>query len=410
MTPRPLTAILPLLLTISCTADKGSDDSGDEVVDCSTRELVVPSPRGEVAGVWDAANGRLVIFGGDEGMPENCRAQPEFLSETWAFSTDCDSFEQLTEEGPTPRTRSAVTLDRERNRMIVHGGRFRDGLSGRYDMLNDMWALDLGTDTWRQLSTEGGPTARVNHAMVVAGDVLVLYGGNTSPDGTAYRSQTDLWTFDMVTEEWNRLEARAEPGARQFHAMTVSSAGDKAWVYAGGGDGAFFGEFFEDLWELDLGTYEWTLLHEGGRDAPTLRIWPNMELHEPSNRLVMWGGHDDSQLAAPTNELWAYDLADNTWERLQAGDEFNRVANAFCDYPADFTTVDVSAPERRYASAAAMTDSGELITFGGKTDCGQINDVWSYNFDSNLWTERSAATFGEVCLRAFSEGCDTMCG
>ena len=55
-----------------------------------------------------------------------------------------------------------------------------------------------------------------------------------------------------------------------------------------------------------------------------------------------------------------------------------------------------------------MDPDGQLWIFGGKTDCGIINDVWSFSSSSETWTEQSPATSGEICLRAYAE-CETMC-
>ena len=89
---------------------------------------------------------------------------------------------------------------------------------------------------------------------------------------------------------------------------------------------------------------------------------------------------------------------------------FQLEAFGFCDFPADFTVPDLDAPERRYAGAAVLSEDA-LIIFGGKTDCGQVNDVWTWDLDDQSWTERSDATAGEVCERTFAdpEGCESLC-
>ena len=71
---------------------------------------------------------------------------------------------------------------------------------------------------------------------------------------------------------------------------------------------------------------------------------------------------------------------------------------------------DLSAPERRYAGAAAINGES-LIVFGGKTDCGQVNDLWTWDLGDETWTERSDATFGEICFRTFAhpEDCESLC-
>ena len=57
-----------------------------------------------------------------------------------------------------------------------------------------------------------------------------------------------------------------------------------------------------------------------------------------------------------------------------------------------------------------MSDD-ELFIFGVKTDCGQVNDLWSWDLEDQTWTERSDATFGEICVRTFAnpESCESLC-
>lgn len=400
--------MLALTLLLACPSDsKTPDDSATTgAVDCSGFGLEVPSPRGEVAGVWDETNRRFLVFGGDEGVPVECTSQTSFTDELWAFYPDCNAWELVDASGPGARGRHVAALDADAGRMIVYGGRYRDGTSGNYTNLDDTWAFDFATDTWSEVSS-GGPGGRSTAAGVVAGGKLVIYGGNMSEDGGSYDSQKDVWSLDFATGTWEELSPGSGPGKRIFHAAAVSADGSTMYVYGGGDDGAFTGPFFGDLWALDLQDPSWTEVDDGGGNrVPDYRIWANLAV-QPDGKLLLWAGHDDQALGN-RNDLWTYDLAGGGWEQLVEGDVYNAPANGFCDFPADFVVADLAVPERRDAGAAAITGDGELFVFGGKTDCGIINDVWSWSVQGQAWTERSAATFGEICDRAYAE-CTTMC-
>jgi hypothetical protein len=125
-------------------------------------------------------------------------------------------------------------------------------------------------------------------------------------------------------------------------------------------------------------------------------------------RLLLWGAHEDNMLGN-NDKIWSYDLAGTGWTMLAEGDVLQADAAAFCDFPVDFVAPDLDAPERRSAGAAALTDTAQLLVFGGKTDCGIIDDVWSWSLDGQVWDNRVRATTGEICVRAFAEGCATMC-
>lgn len=394
-----------LLWLLACAGGEAKqDDTTGGAVDCSARPLELPSPRGEVSGIWDP-QGRMIFFGGDEGVPEQCQSQTSFSGQTWEWRADCGNFAEIAPEGPEARGRYAVAYD-PAGRALLHGGRTREGTSGLYTLFDDTWALDLQTDTWSRIS-EGGPGARTNHVAAVANGQLLVYGGNDSTDGASFNPLGDTWAMDLESGAWEQLDTGRGPPARLFHAATVAPDGSALYVYGGGDEQAFFGPFFGDLWKLDLGSLEWIELHPGGRDAPAARIWATLHYDEAGERLLLFGGHDDGSLGN-RNDLWAYDLAGGDWEELITGDVQTGDANGFCDFPADFTDVALDVPERRNAHAAAMTGDGQIHVFGGKTDCGIINDLWTLDVAANAWTERSKATFGESCVRAFAE-CESLC-
>ena len=175
-------------------------------------------------------------------------SQTDFVGETWAFHPDCDNFERIASEGgPSARGRHAVAYDPGRNWMLVHGGRHRVDTSGVYTLFDDTWALDLATDTWVQVAA-GGPPARSNHTAVVAGDRMIVFGGNTSTNGLQFSPLDDLWALDLNRGTWTELQTVDGPSARLFHAAVVSADGTTMFVYGGGDESAFTGPFFADLW------------------------------------------------------------------------------------------------------------------------------------------------------------------
>lgn len=408
------------LLVVGCTGPSGegddelagSESAGEtaetgetgEPLDCSDRPIALPDARGEVEGVWDAERGRMLVFGGDRGTPVQCMSQTEFVAEVWAFHPDCDNFEALQPSpGMTARGRYALALDPSRARALIHGGRFRSGTSGSYTVYDDLWAFDFATDSWAPLPGPG-PSPRSNHVAAVVGDRLIVHGGNASTDGLVFTPLADTWSFDLVGEQWSQLATTNDPSARLFHAAAAD--GERVYVFGGGDENAFLGPFFADLWALEVESGAWTMLDAGGT-GPAGTTWADLLIDEAGQRLLVWAGHDDTALGN-NNTLWSWDLAGGAWTALELGDVQDAPANDFCDFPVDFVIPDLAAPERRSAGAATIDDQGRMLVFGGKTDCGLINDVWSWSLADQAWTERSAATTGEICPRAFAS-CQTMC-
>ncbi len=239
---------------------------------------------------------------------------------------------------------------------------------------------------------------------MIVGSKLYIYGGNASDDGLAFLPLGDTWVLDLDTLSWTELDTSNDPPDRLFHAAATDGA--FLYVYAGGDENAFLGPFFDDLWALDLQTLEWTELAAGG-DGPEGRIWPALAHDAALGRLVMFAGHDDQELGNH-NELWTFDLGTKAWDRVRKGDVADSPANGQCDFPADFTKIDLESPERRNAFASALSPAGELFVFGGKTDCGLVNDVWSLDAAGTTWTNRIRATAGESCPRAY-EDCSSLC-
>ncbi len=403
--------LLSVALLVGCGGKDKNDDSGGVIpVSCDDVGIDIPTGRGEAAGAWDPKGQRLMFFGGNEAIPLNCQpGATGFVGETWAYKPTCDGFVRIqTSDAPKTRGRHVAVYDSVNEAMLIHGGRFRDGSSGTYTLYGDTWSFDLKTDTWSKLAgATDGPSKRVNHAAAFARGKMYIMGGNDSDDGLVFNPKRDTWAFDPATASWEKLDTTNNPPGRLYHPMATD--GDHLYVYGGGDENALFGTgFHNDLWSLDLDTLKWTELSDGSASGdPDSRIWGALTHDATNNRLIMFAGHDDTNLGN-NNQLYQFNLANNKWKLLEIGDEFNQPENDVCDFPADFTTIVDGIPERRQAGVATQTHDGRLMIFGGKTDCGNVNDVWSLDLGNDTWTEHSRATEGEACLRAYQE-CSAMC-
>jgi len=390
--------------------DTGDDDDDDDTtLDCSERPTDIPTARGEIEGVWSPVSRKFMFFGGDEGIPVDCFPNTSFVADTWVWEEDCGNWRKIEGDQPPATARYAHGYDPLRDRFVMFGGRYRNGTSGLYTLRDETWAFSFETETWEKLD-EGGPGDRAILSGAVAGDRFVIFGGTASTDGGNYNPLLgDVWIFDLENNTWEELPTTGGgPGGRVF-ATTASDGEDSIWVYGGGDENAFLGPFFDDLWKLDLSTGEWTLADDGTQfNTPAGRIWADLNYNPVTGELVMWAGHDDEDLGN-TNQIYSWSDSER-WTKVEGGDEVLAGANGFCDFPADFTTFEEGTPERRYGAAAAITEEGVMLTFGGKTDCGIINDFWSYDLEDNEWDMLLRATDGESCVRAFDpDSCSSLC-
>lgn len=398
----------------------GDEDlSTDPALCADLDDTIAPSARAEVMGVYDPRRRQLFFFGGDDGAPIQCSPNPNPIGDLWAFDAVCGTFRQIeTAGGPGPRARGAAALDTTRDRMLVFGGRFREGArGGPYTLYNEVWALNLADETWELLETQGpAPDPRVNTAAVYhpGRDELIVYGGNTSNNGAFFEPVGDVWRLNMETLTWSLLgTSQVRPAARLFHAAALDVDNDLLYVYGGGDENAFFGPFFGDLWTLNVQTGVWTELYAGGApgpEAPAHRFWPAIALDKVGNRIILFAGHDDGAVGNQ-NDTWAWDIATNRWIQIIPPETVNQPANGFCDFPADFVVPNADAPDRRAAQVAAVDPvRGEWIVYGGKTDCGIIDDVWTFDFQREAWLNLRPSTTGESCLRGENpDQCLAMC-
>lgn len=136
-----------------------------------------PSPRSEVFGSgYDAANGRMIIFGGNSMRRTCCPYDIGQFNDTWvlrdAAGPGSPAWEELLPSGPLPdpRSSSAVTYDAAGNRLLVHGGYRWSNETQSSTNLPDLWQLEHanglgGAPAWTRLDPTGSaPGAMSGHA------------------------------------------------------------------------------------------------------------------------------------------------------------------------------------------------------------------------------------------------------
>ena len=380
-----------------------------------------PTGRGEQATAYDPCNRRIVLFGGNDYQPEECAdfGPKRFNGDTWIYSVEYANWARLEPpSSPSARGRHQMTFDRSRKQILLFGGRFRpEGASGNYTLFNDLWAFDVNTDTWTQLPTMGDtPSARGNSAMLYddINDRVLLFGGSTSPNGLSFAPQNDLYRLDLDTNTWTRIQSTSTnmPEARLFHGLAMDGPLNKLILYGGGDANAFVGPFINDVWSFDLSTETWELLWlpSASSPGPPARINPGMIEDRSRGRFVVFAGHDDTSIGH-RNDVWSFDPSAALWTPINAGDTGTGVGCAsFCNCPPDLVEVDMASPERRqYHSFVEIEGEEHAILFGGKGDCGYLDDTWRLSLVDHSWAEIEPAGQGEACKRSGQEGCTDLC-
>lgn len=379
-----------------------------------------PTGRGEQGAAYDPCNGRVIQFGGNDYQPEQCAdfGPKRFKDDTWAYVLEYKNWIRLkTDTTPPARGRQAVAFDPSRKLIYMFGGRYRpENNSGNYVLFNDMWAFDVNTDTWKELKIGGEvPSPRSNAKMVYdpTNDRLILFGGNASANGLQFITLSDTYILPLKDQKWYRVSAGgAIPRSRVFHSMVVDTHSQQVIMVGGGGNNAFVGPFYNDVWGLSLKTLKWTELWKktATNSGPDARINTVLVADPDNKQIIMVGGHDDTAIGH-RNDMWVFDTNQNTWQLKKIGDTGTGSGCAsFCRCNPDFVEVDLNSPERRqYHTFVAATGKKFGILFGGKTDCGYIDDTWYLDFTTFKWEEINAASQGEACKRTGRENCKELC-
>jgi len=367
-----------------------------------------PARSSEQAAAYDPERAELIVFGGTDSVPEACAlgGAVHFSDETWIYSDPCKRWTRIAALGPSASGRHMAAWGD--GNVWVFGGRYRpQDSTGAYELYDDLFRFEVATRSWHSVDAQGErPAPRVNGALIwdTQRERLWLFGGNRSASGASYAPLADLWSFDPDRGSWQQHEVSgAAPAPRLFHAALYDEKRD-ALVIFGGADASAFGNearYFADLWSLSLADLRWTQLAAGGSDGPEGRFWSGL-VHDRER-------DDDAQLGN-RNDTWRFDPEAGSWSALDGGDTLQGAPRGACDFPPDFTAAALSAPERRSSHSLVWSQPCKhALLFGGKTDCGAIDDLWS--FDGTRWHDELPATEGESCVRwrERPEECGDLC-
>lgn len=373
-----------------------------------------PGRLNEHTAVYDTDRHEMIVFGGNDAIPIDC-GFPDYTyhADTWIFRDYDDTCARWSHpEGDAPPGRGRHAAAYGAGAMWVYGGRGKLPGGSMNVLFDDLWKFETATRTWTRIDAAGGPGGRMNATLVhdAARNALLLFGGNAG-SAVSVDLRNDVWRFDIAAGTWSRVETSGEaPRARLFHAAFYDTMRDRMVVFGGADENLFSNNarYFSDLLALDLQTGAWTTLANGSTARMQGRFWAGLVHDTVHDHYVVFGGHDDQTLGN-RNDVYLYDPTRDRWLRESEGDTFNKPANGPCDFPIDFVNVEAALPERRNAHSLVWSDCGHAVLFGGKTDCGAINDVWRY--DGQTWTEAQAADEGEACLRFRNnpDNCQNLC-
>lgn len=154
-------------------------------------------------------------------------------------------------------------------------------------------------------------------AVAYAGQLVVTHGYfyNHAIHHPAW--QSDAWTFDTATKNWQKVHEGERAGAPSARYSTSCVVWDDAlWMY-GGDDGGHkrsmfnyvFGAHFSEMWRMDLRTFQWRKVNYAAGAVP-----PKRALHAAcviGSAMYVYGGLELS-------DTWRFDFPTRKWQLLAA--------------------------------------------------------------------------------------------
>jgi uncharacterized protein (TIGR03437 family) len=188
-----------------------------------------PPPRLGHAMAYDAAHGRVVLFGGFD-------PSDNALNDTWLWDGS-NWLPQSPATSPSIRGEHELAYDSAHGQVVLFAG------YNQYT-LQDTWTWN--GFNWTQQTPSTSPPARWAHAMAFdsAHGKVVMFGGA----GSTIVDLNDTWLWDG--SNWTQQSPQDSPSVRDGYAMAYDPSHDQTVLF-GGLDTA--GQYFEDTWTFDLG-------------------------------------------------------------------------------------------------------------------------------------------------------------
>lgn len=303
----------------------------------------------------------------------------------------------------------ALVLNRDtgsRETVVMFGGESIDCT----DYCNDLWHYNIPNNLWTKKEFAAGdevPIRRWKHAMTDYYDAVFLFGGhsqrkqttatamaNISSDEAFYYDSDavfeddkplfldDLWVYNATERVWDRLVPQCKV-YDDVQGIINSAACTNTTLEPDG-----TAELDDDGPRPRLGgSLVW--LHTNCKDC----VWGRNSTSDKDYDFIYlfggfaYGGSSNYEELYPTreqdmypsleskyflNDVWRYDIAENTWEELKP-----------------LTSNPRRPVPRQGHSATVVVKDGQsmMLVHGGRTWQDEIGDFWQYNFSSNAWIE-----------------------
>ncbi len=278
----------------------------------------------------------IILMGGINGFDNTKEVYLE--NDTWRSTDYGNTWTLVNAHSGWPARyahNSVVTPD---GMIVLMGGM---GFNENITFFNDTWqSADYG-NTWTQVNTDAGWSARYFSASVAMPDGMIVLMGGRDDSGTL---KNDVWQSADNGNTWTLVNANAAWSGRSVH--TAVAMPDGSIILMGGWDDT---SALNDIWRSADNGATWTLVNADPK-------WPARQapvaVTMPDGSILLMGGYADNDNYL--NDLWRSTDDGTTWT----------LVNANAGWPA-----------RSHQSGVAMPD-GSIVLMGGQDGNSSYNDTW----------------------------------
>ena len=345
---------------------------------------------------------------------------------------------QNTESGTNlPGGRGQGSFTTVGSNIYLFGGRGYSEVTTETDeSQNDLWKFNTSTNNWTWIKGYSGrqdygkygtkgiasptnqPGGRVAASSIGANGKYYLFGGQANTSYPNFGTTNDLWVYDPPTGNWTWLKGSNINGSNGNYgnigiadpaneppfrtSAMMWNIGNKIYLFGG--------TFYNDLWEYDITTNNWTWL-KGSTAQNQSGIYGTKGVAAASNtpgarwlasaftfnnKLYLFGGngYNSGGISGELNDLWEYDPSTNNWTWIGGDDAIN----SFGIYGTINVTSVGNNPGAR-ESGQIQTINNKAYLFGGRGYASSggfqnLNDTWEYDFVTNQWTWKKGISTG----------------
>lgn len=252
--------------------------------------------------------------------------------------------------------------------LTLFGGEGSGGLTNATSNYNST----TGEFTW--VHYDPSPSARANFsfATVPSKGFAVLFGGLTNL--TTQSTSNETWLYWFGNQSWENVSHARAPPARESAGFAVNDSGSVGLLEGGWSPRASVGNstatvFWNDTWQLNLTSFDWTELRPGS--APPPLMGSGLVYDTAASRFDLFGGCT----VQCSNALWVYGGSPGRWTPVaQVGA--------------------VPSPRAAAAFAYDALDSVDLLFGGfvwGTNGPTALGDTFSFDPGAGRWTELTSA-------------------